>query len=72
MLDIIGQCEGPKGQKRNSSVSQCRLLGAKRTSIPGDRMSAFSQERTFIRALDIQNQAIGRLRRQDHYNGGAI
>ena len=47
MLDIIGQCEGPKGQKRNSSVSQCRLLGAKQTSISGTWTSDSSHKRTF-------------------------
>ncbi len=30
MLDIIGQCEGPKGQNRNSSVSlKMSLVGGK-------------------------------------------
>ena len=48
MLDIIGQCEGPKGPKRNSSVSQCRLLGAKRTSISGAWRSPCSQDETLV------------------------
>ncbi len=51
---------------------ECPLLGVKQTSISSDLMSAISQTRTFIRAVEIQNQAIGRLRRADHYNGGAI
>ncbi len=46
MLDIIGQCEGPKGQKRNSRVNQCRLLGVEQTSISGGWTSESSQTRT--------------------------